>query len=111
MFIVISDNLLILITIHTRYSSVLGMSNIDLAPLDTTATELFPNSVRSAEMSNVISPCRCTPPIPAQKLYFKITLKEKRRGLQYNFSFLSSTQLDEFLYQLKTCWFISKLTS
>lgn len=40
------------------------MSKIDFTPLDTTATSDLPNSIKSAEISNVVSPKRCTPPIP-----------------------------------------------
>ena len=36
----------------------------DLAPAQMTATGVFASSVRSAEMSIVTSPPRCTPPIP-----------------------------------------------
>lgn len=40
------------------------MSKIDLTPLDTTATDVFPSSIRSAEMSIESWPSRWTPPIP-----------------------------------------------
>lgn len=48
----------------TRNSRVLGMSKIDLTPLETTAIDVLPSSVRSAETSIVLSTSRCTPPIP-----------------------------------------------
>lgn len=35
----------------TRYSRVLGISNIDFTPADITATGVLPSSVRSEEMS------------------------------------------------------------
>ena len=37
---------------HTKYSRVLGISNIDLIPADTTATGVLPSSVRSHDISN-----------------------------------------------------------
>src|ERR1700722_10058876 len=40
------------------------MSRIDLAPAQTTATRVRESSTRSAEMSNVSSTPRCTPPMP-----------------------------------------------
>ena len=40
------------------------MSSICLAPAQTTATEVCASSCRSAEMSIVTSPPRCTPPMP-----------------------------------------------
>ena len=45
-------------------SKVLGMSRIDFAPAETTATGVRPSSIRSAEMSKLASAPRCTPPIP-----------------------------------------------
>mmetsp|Transcript_19724 Transcript_19724/g.54232 ORF Transcript_19724/g.54232 Transcript_19724/m.54232 type:complete len:229 (+) Transcript_19724:1266-1952(+) len=48
----------------SRYSSVFGMSRIDFAPAQTTATGVRPNSVRSAETSHDSSAPRCTPPMP-----------------------------------------------
>ena len=48
----------------SRNSSVFGMSKIDLAPAQTTATGVYPNSIKSADMSNVVSAPLCTPPIP-----------------------------------------------
>ena len=35
----------------TRYSSVRGMSKMDFTPADTTATGVFPSSVKSEETS------------------------------------------------------------
>jgi len=35
----------------TRYSSVLGISNIDFTPAHTTVTGVLPSSVRSEDMS------------------------------------------------------------
>lgn len=40
------------------------MSRMDLMPLDTTVTGFRPISIKSAEMSIVDSPLRCTPPMP-----------------------------------------------
>ena len=45
-------------------SNVRGMSRMDLAPAQTTATGVRPSSVRSAETSRVCSPPRWTPPTP-----------------------------------------------
>lgn len=42
---------MILDIINTRYSRVLGISNIDLTPAETTATGVLPSSVRSDDMS------------------------------------------------------------
>jgi hypothetical protein len=53
-------------TCVSKYSSVRGMSSTDLTPAHTTATGVRPSSVRSAEMSKLLSPPRCTPPMPAQ---------------------------------------------
>lgn len=49
----------------SRYSSVLGMSRMDLAPAQTTATGERANSVRSLDTSMLVSPPLCTPPMPA----------------------------------------------
>ena len=48
----------------SRVSRVSPMSRIDFTPADTTATEVWPSSVRSAEMSKVCWAPRCTPPSP-----------------------------------------------
>ena len=40
------------------------MSRMDLAPAQTTATGVWANSCRSAEMSKVSWAPRCTPPMP-----------------------------------------------
>jgi len=40
------------------------MSKIDLAPAQTTLTGVYPSSLRSAEISIVLSPILWTPPIP-----------------------------------------------
>jgi hypothetical protein len=48
----------------SRNSRVLGISNIDFAPAHTTATGVYPNSIKSADISNVVSAPLCTPPIP-----------------------------------------------
>ena len=40
------------------------MSRIDFTPAQTTATSVWPSSVRSAEMSKLVSAPRCTPPSP-----------------------------------------------
>lgn len=48
----------------SRYSSVLGISNIDLAPAEITVIYVIPSSVKSAEISKDVSAPRCTPPIP-----------------------------------------------
>ena len=53
------------ITSVSRYSRVRGMSKIDFAPAHTTAIGDLLNSVRSLEMSIVLSPPLCTPPMPA----------------------------------------------
>lgn len=37
--------------LHTKYSSVLGISNIDFMPADITATGVLPSSVRSEDIS------------------------------------------------------------
>lgn len=37
--------------LYTRYSSVLGISNIDFTPADITATGVLPSSVRSEDIS------------------------------------------------------------
>ena len=44
-----------IITCVSKNSNVLGMSRIDLAPAQTTATGLLLNSVRSLEMSRLLS--------------------------------------------------------
>lgn len=36
---------------HTKYSSVLGISNMDFTPADTTVIEVRPSSVRSDDIS------------------------------------------------------------
>mmetsp|Transcript_71469 Transcript_71469/g.190582 ORF Transcript_71469/g.190582 Transcript_71469/m.190582 type:complete len:398 (-) Transcript_71469:181-1374(-) len=48
----------------SRYSSVFGISKIDFAPAQTTATGVLPSSVRSADTSQDSSAPRWTPPIP-----------------------------------------------
>ena len=48
----------------SRYSSVRGMSRIDLTPALTTSTGVRPSSTRSALTSIDASPPRWTPPIP-----------------------------------------------
>mmetsp|Transcript_40864 Transcript_40864/g.91680 ORF Transcript_40864/g.91680 Transcript_40864/m.91680 type:complete len:242 (-) Transcript_40864:235-960(-) len=48
----------------SKYSSVLGMSRMDFAPAQTTATGVRPSSVRSAETSQLSSAPRWTPPMP-----------------------------------------------
>lgn len=48
----------------SKYSKVLGISKIDFAPAETTATYVLPNSLKSADMSKVFSAPLCTPPIP-----------------------------------------------
>ncbi len=45
-------------------SNVFGISKIDLTPAQTTATGVYPNSIKSADISKVFSPSLCTPPIP-----------------------------------------------
>lgn len=37
--------------LYTKYSSVLGISNIDFTPADITATGVLPSSVRSEDIS------------------------------------------------------------
>lgn len=37
--------------VHTKYSSVLGISRIDFIPADITVTGVLPSSVRSEEIS------------------------------------------------------------
>jgi hypothetical protein len=61
------------------------MSRIDLTPLETTATPHLPSSVRSAEMSKVVSPSRWTPPIP--KKTNPLLLPQTAFSLFYEFSF------------------------
>lgn len=51
---------------YTKNSKVRDISNIDFTPLDTTATDDFPNSIKSAEISMVSWPFLCTPPIVQQ---------------------------------------------
>mmetsp|Transcript_8340 Transcript_8340/g.19662 ORF Transcript_8340/g.19662 Transcript_8340/m.19662 type:complete len:242 (-) Transcript_8340:96-821(-) len=48
----------------SRYSSVRGMSRIDLIPALTTSTGVRPSSTTSADTSIELSPPRCTPPMP-----------------------------------------------
>ena len=48
----------------SRYSIVFGISKIDLTPEQTTATLVFANSIRSADISSDSFISRCTPPIP-----------------------------------------------
>lgn len=50
----------------TKNSKVFGISRIDLTPLETTAIPVLPSSIKSAEISNVSSTFRCTPPIPGR---------------------------------------------
>ena len=50
--------------IVSRNSRVLGISRIDFTPAQITETGVRESSVRSAEMSNVVSAPLWTPPIP-----------------------------------------------
>lgn len=51
-------------TCVSRNSRVRGMSRMDLAPAQITATGVRPSSVKSADTSIVVSAPLCTPPIP-----------------------------------------------
>lgn len=50
--------------IVSKYSKVFDISKIDLTPAETTLTGVLASSVKSAEISNVYSAPRWTPPMP-----------------------------------------------